>query len=299
MQTKIARSLNQLPKDFTSASRRQFLIASALGLGLSMSPAWASLLASKQKRAVGIQLYTLRDWMAVSVPATLQMIAEIGYKEVEFAGYFAQTPSQIKQWLVNNGLHSPSSHVMLQAMDDNVDKVIEDAIAIGNQYIVIPYLSEQQRGTHIDDYKRLAEKLNVYGERIKKAGIQLAYHNHAFEFEERQNQLPFHILLDETDPTNLVFELDLYWTVKAGLDPVFYFKRNPKRFKLWHVKDMDSNGGFADVGTGTINFPPIFAAADLAGLEHAFVEKDATENKIRTAQVGYKNTLALLNHQIY
>ena len=295
MQAKKIKAVNQTATDMPSEGRRKFLIASALGLGLSMSPASSSALMTSRKM-VGIQLYTLRDWMAVSVPATLQMVAAIGYKEVEFAGFFDQSPSEIKQLLVQHGLRSPSSHVMLQTLDEDLDKVIDEALTIGNRYIVVPYLSQEQRGTHIDDYKAIAEKFNAHGEKIKNAGIQLAYHNHEFEFEKRQNQVPFNILLDETDASNLAFELDLYWTAKSAVDPLQYFKRNPGRFKLWHVKDIDHKGDFADVGAGITDFKPIFAAAKLAGVEHFFVERDVTENKIQTAQVGFKNTLELLSH---
>lgn len=294
MHTKTTQLITKHSADTKLLGRRQFLIASAIGLGLSALPTYSAMLSSPPK-AVGVQLYTLRDWMAVSVPATLQMVAAVGYKEVEFAGFYDQNASQIQQLLLQNGLRSPASHIMLKALDNDLNKVIDESLAVGNKYIVMPYLLDEERGTHIDDYKALAEKLNRYGERIRKAGMQLAYHNHEFEFEKRQNQLPFDILLDETDVANMAFELDLYWTAKAGYDPLDYFKRNPGRFKLWHVKDMDSAGNFADVGTGTIDFKRIFAQAKRAGLEHAFVERDNTGDKMLTLQIGYKNTYDLLS----
>lgn len=279
--------------EFALMDRRKFLIGSAVGLGLTTLPAWA-LAASSVAKPVGIQLYTLRDWMNVSVDATLQMVSSVGYKEVEFAGYYGKSTKQITRLLAEHGLRSPSSHIMLKALDNSLNKVIDDALAIGNKYIVMPYLLEEERGTHIDDYKALAEKLNAYGEKIRKAGMQLAYHNHEFEFETRQNQIPFDILLDNTTFENMAIELDLYWTAKAGYDPLHYFKRNPGRFKLWHVKDMDDKGQFTDVGTGVIDFKTIFEHAKQAGLEHAFVERDSSDDKMRTIQVGFQNTSKLM-----
>ncbi|RDV25595.1 sugar phosphate isomerase/epimerase [Alteromonas aestuariivivens] len=274
--------------------RRQFLKLGATVLSAGMLPNFASFASATSSPQVGLQLYTLRDWMAASVPATLKMVSAVGYSEVEFAGYFDHSASEIRAILNGEGLRSPSAHFALDKMISDTSAILDAAQEVGHQYIVIPYLSKEQRGTHIDDYKKLAQQLNEIGEACKKAGIQLAYHNHDFEFERRQDQLPFDVLLDETEPGLVCMELDLYWTVKAGQDPMTYFNLHPGRFKLWHVKDMDANGEFADVGTGNINFEAIFAQAEKAGVEHFYVERDRTDNKLQTIQQGFLGVSQLL-----
>ncbi|WJG10864.1 TIM barrel protein [Aliiglaciecola sp. LCG003] len=272
--------------------RRRFLKVSAATLGMAALPGSLAF-ASNAPTKVGLQLYTLRDMMAVSVPATLKLVAAVGYKELEFAGYFEHKPSEIRKLLQGEGLTAPSAHISLETFDNGVNGVIDHALEVGHKFVVLPYLSEEQRGKDIDTYKRLAERLNIIGTACSKAGLTLAYHNHAFEFEMRNGQLPFDVLLNETDANLLAMEMDLYWMVKAQQDPLVYFKQYPGRFKLWHVKDMDKAGNFADVGTGTIDFKVIFAQSKLAGVEHFFVERDKTDNKLQTIQQGYKALAAL------
>lgn len=283
-----------MTQQLINSSRRRFMQATAAGVGVAMLPASFSLMASAQPR-VGLQLYTLRDMMAVSVEATLKLVAAVGYKEMEFAGYYEHSPKAIRSLLDGEGMTAPSTHVMLQTFDKLGDnKIIEDAQVVGHNYIVIPYLMPEQRGTTIDTYQKLAERLNELGEKCKKAGIQLAYHNHDFEFEVRSNKVMYDVLLDETDADLVAMEMDLYWVTKAGKDPLAYFKRNPGRFQLWHVKDMDKEGNFADVGTGTIDFARIFAASEQAGVKHRFVERDLTQDKLKTIQTSYQAVAKLM-----
>lgn len=285
----------------TSLSRRQFIQLSVAAAGLATAP---SLLAHSHKshpskapamatNSIGLQLYTLRDMMKISVPATLKLVASVGYNELEFAGYFGHSAKHLKRMLDSEGLTAPSAHVQLEAFDQNLEQVLDDAQTIGHQYLVIPWLSEAQRGVGIAPYQALAEKLNVIGEACSKANITLAYHNHDFEFEVRNDKIPLDILITETDPNLVAMELDLYWVVKAGKNPVDYFKQYPGRFKLWHVKDMAEDGNFADVGTGVIDFADIFAHGHIAGIEHTFVERDQTGDKIATIEQGFKALSAL------
>ncbi|WP_218353850.1 sugar phosphate isomerase/epimerase family protein [Alteromonas lipotrueiana] len=280
----------------SAINRRRFLKLSATAASIATLPLSLSLMAREQQTqaVTGLQLYTLRDWMAVSVPATLKMAAAVGYKELEFAGYFNHKPAQIKQMLNDEGLQAPSVHTPLTAFENSVEKVIESALEVGHRYVVLPYLTEAQRGSHIDVYKKLADNLNVWGEACNRAGLTLAYHNHAFEFIKTNNQLPYDVLLNRTQPELLSMEMDLFWMAKAGQDPLVYFAQHPGRFKLWHVKDMDKAGEFADVGTGVINFAPIFAQAQKAGVEHYFIERDQTEDKLATLKQGHQALSALL-----
>jgi sugar phosphate isomerase/epimerase len=290
------------PMDSLNAAltRRQFMTYSCGALASLSAPMVLAnshkdnaVMHSNSANAVGLQLYTLRDIMKVSVPATLKLVADIGYTEMEFAGYFDHSAKHIKQLLNDNGLTAPSAHIMLEEFDTNLNKVLDDAQTVGHKYLVVPWLSSAQRGVGIAPYQALAEKLNNIGEACRKEGITLAYHNHDFEFENRDGQIPLDVLITQTDPNLVAMELDLYWTVKAGKNPVDYFKAYPGRFKLWHVKDLAEDGGFADVGKGTIDFKDIFAHGELAGIEHKFVERDHTTDRIATVEQGYKAVSAL------
>jgi sugar phosphate isomerase/epimerase len=272
--------------------RRRFMKLSSTILGASLLPGSLAFAADKPS-AVGLQLYTLRDMMAVSVPATLKLVSAVGYKEVETAGYFEYSPREFRKMLDGEGLTSPSAHIRLDLFDKSLNQVIDTAKEVGHEYVVIPYLTVEQRGSGINVYKKLAENCNVYGEACKKVGLKLAYHNHDFEFEMRDGQLPYDVLLQDVDADLMAMEMDLYWMAKAKQDPLAYFKRHPGRFKLWHVKDMDKQGAFADVGTGIIDFPAIFAHAKQAGVEHKVVERDMTDNIVKTIQQGYKAVSAL------
>jgi sugar phosphate isomerase/epimerase len=285
--------------------RRQFLKLSALGLGgavglgvsglgMASMPLSAATTNSAAQVVPGLQLYTLRDLMAQSVADTLKLVAGVGYTQVEFAGYYDKSATELKKIMDSEGLSSPSCHVPLDVMQKDLDKVIEQALVVGHKYLVLPYLMDTDRKT-IDQYKALAAFLNKAGEKIQAAGMQLAYHNHDFEFIKLSNQVPYDILLNETDAKLLQMELDLYWVVKAGHSPLELFARQPGRFPLWHVKDMDKAGAFADVGKGVIDFQPIFAKAKAAGLRHAFVERDQTDNRVETIRQGFSALTKLLS----
>jgi sugar phosphate isomerase/epimerase len=288
-----------LEQQLLDHKRRQFLKLSALGLGvaglgMASLPLSAGATTPAAKVLPGLQLYTLRDLMAQSVADTLKLVAGVGYTQVEFAGYYDQSATQLKKIMDSEGLSSPSCHVPLDMMQKDLDKVIEQALVVGHKYLVLPYLMDTDRKT-IDQYKALAAFLNKAGEKIQAAGMQLAYHNHDFEFVRLSGQLPYDVLLNETDAKLLQMELDLYWVVKAGLSPLDLIARQPGRFPLWHVKDMDKAGAFADVGKGVIDFKPIFAKAEAAGLRHAFVERDQTDNRVETIRQGFSALTKLLS----
>lgn len=224
---------------------------------------------------IGVQLYTVRNEMNKDFDGSLKKIAEIGYKQVEFAGYYNRTPQQVKTLLSQLGLESPSVHVPLADLRDNVAKAIDAAKTIGHRYLICPFLMPQERKT-IDQYKQLAATLNKAGAECKKAGLQLAYHNHDFEFMPLEGKLPYDLLLAETDKNLVKLELDLYWIVKAKQDPIAWIDKHPGRFVAFHVKDKDATPKefFTEVGRGTIQFKPIFAKAKKAGVDLFIVEQD-------------------------
>ncbi len=157
------------------------------------------------------------------------------------------------------------------------DRAVDDAAAVGVKYMVCAYLSAEERGG-LDHYKQLADQFNTAGEKCKKSGMQFCYHNHDFEFEEKDGQLPYNILLNNTNKDLVKMELDLYWATKAKHDPIELFNAHPGRFPLWHVKDMDNTPkqAFTEVGNGVIDFKKIFEQANKAGLKYFFVEQDIT-----------------------
>jgi sugar phosphate isomerase/epimerase len=264
--------------------RRAFLINSGLALGaLALAP---SLAFASKKRNIGLQLYSLRDSLPKDVAGVLQQVAKAGYKEVETYGFsakdgfFGTSVKDFKSILSDNGLKAPSGHYDFSsfAKDGNSDffkASIEAVQTLGGEYVTIPWLEESVRHS-ADDYKRLALKINEAAVLCKDAGLRLAYHNHDFEFKPFGNTTGYDILLKETDKNLVDFELDLYWAVRSGNDPLKLFKENPGRFKMWHVKDMDKTKPEwnTEIGKGAIDFKAIFAEAKLSGMQHFFVEHE-------------------------
>jgi len=170
-----------------------------------------------------------------------------------------------------------SGHYGLNLVKDPTlwKKAVEDARKTGMQYMILPYLQEGDRKT-IEDYKKICGILNKAGEVCNAAGIRFGYHNHAFEFETVDGQIPYDVMLKELDPKKVGMEMDIFWVVNAGQDPVKYFEKYPGRFEQWHVKDMDKNDRMknADVGTGSIDYKTLFAKAKQSGMKHFYVEQE-------------------------
>jgi sugar phosphate isomerase/epimerase len=225
----------------------------------------------------GLQLYTVRRELESDFEGTLARVAALGVREVEFAGYYKQPPRRIREVLARHGLSAPSAHVRPAELRDGLEAAIEAARIIGHRYLVCGYVPAEERRS-LDDYKRLAELLNRSGERARRAGVQLGYHNHDFEFAPLEGRLPYDLILAEADARLVRMEMDLYWITKAGHSPQAYFRRHPGRFQLLHVKDMDRTPRrfFTEVGRGVIDFKGIFAEAGRAGVRHYFVEQDET-----------------------
>lgn len=264
--------------------RRDFIINSGLALGaLAIVPSFAF---SAKPKNIGLQLYTLRDEFSKNVKGVLEHVSKTGYKAVETygfsseKGFFGTSAKDFKKILADNGLKAPSGHYDFSSFikDNNTDFLkasIECANEVGSEYVVIPWLEESLR-SNLDDYKRIAQKANEAAVLCKQSGLKLAYHNHDFEFKKYGNQTGYDILLQETDKKLVDFELDLYWVVHSGNDPVEMFKANPGRFTMWHVKDMDKSKAEwnTEIGEGSINFKSIFAEAKLSGMKHFYVEQE-------------------------
>ena len=277
----------------TLHTRRTFLATlgvAAIGIASRDALADGVLLAPHRKlKKVGLQLYTVRDLMKADLPGTLRKVAQIGYKEVEFAGYYGRTPAQIRALLKQNGLTSPSSHIGLDILEKDSVRAFADAKAIGHQWVTMPYIPEERRKT-VDDWNKIIDLLNQLGPQAKAEGLRLAYHNHDFEIRPVDGVRPLDMMLSKTDPALVDFEMDLYWVVFGGGDPLDFFNRYPKRFALVHVKDSAGppDNKMVDVGKGTIDFPKIFAQSDKAGIKHYFVEHDQPADPIATIRNSYK-----------
>lgn len=270
-------------------NRREFVRGVAAGAAVYAGANWIDILkASPYGLPVGLQLYSVRAELAKDVPGTIKKVAEAGYQQVELAG---QNLAQINPILKANNLVAVSGHYGLQQIGANWQKEVEIAHAGGLKYMVNAFLEGRDRKS-LDDYKRVSQEFNKAGEACKQAGIKFCYHNHNFEFSKFGDTMGYDVLLKETDPKAVNFELDCFWMVHAGHDPVDYFHNHPGRFPLLHIKDLKpglpptvSLGPtkeipFTDVGKGIIDWKRLFTAAKGGGLENFFVEKDASDEPI-------------------
>ena len=283
----MTKTVRREPCAMRRTTRREFLeIMGAVGVGVACSGARRTAHCARLDK-VGLQLYTVRDKMKEDFEGTLARVAQIGYKEVEFAGYFNHTPADVKAILDRHGLSAPSTHIALGDMDE-WKKALDTAKAIGHDYIVVPWIPEEKRKT-LDDWKSGAAVFNQAAQMAKDAGLQFAYHNHDFEFPKVDGQIPYDVLLQNTDPKLVQLEIDLYWITKGGQDPLSYFARWPGRVPLVHVKDSAGapEHKMADVGQGKIDWKRIFAKRDQAGIKHAFVEHDQPPQPFEDIAVSY------------
>ena len=269
--------------------RREFVkTLAAAGVAIACPGAVRTAHPARRLDKVGLQLYTVRDKMKDDFEGTLARVAEIGYKEVEFAGYFDHTPTDVKAILDRHGLSAPSTHIAL-AGEDAWQTSLETAKAIGHEYIVVPWIPEERRKT-LDDWKSVAGVFNRAAKMAHDAGLQFAYHNHDFEFPKVDGQVPYDVLLQNTDPKLVQLEIDLYWMTKGGQDPLAYFARWPGRIPLVHVKDSAGapEHKMVDVGQGKIDWKRIFAKEDQAGIKHFFVEHDQPPQPFDDIAASYR-----------
>ena len=287
---------------FHAMNRRTFLQTATTVTAASFLTSRFAFAAGEHKiEKVGVQLYTIRDEMKADFDGSLAKVAAIGYKEVEFAGYFGRTPQQVRAALEKNGLTSPACHLDYDLLAPGKwPAQIESAKVIGQDYIVNPWIPEPLRKTE-DDWKRVAETFNRAGAESKKAGVQFAYHNHWFEFLPVNGKLPYDTLLTLCDKDLVKMEMDLCWITVGGGDPLKYFDRYPGRFPLVHVKDVKkiprvTTGGAQDfgdtvdlaaVGSGIIDWKRIFAQSDKAGIKHYIVEHDKPAHPFESITESY------------
>lgn len=303
----------------TTGSRRQFLMQSSRLAAAALASTWVSrrAVADPLGRPIGIQLYTVNEAMRDDPAGTLKTLKAIGFGEVETAGFGKLSARQFRRLLDDNGLACPSAHLAFDL--DNLGAAFDDAHALGATYAASGSLDALVRGPKpaagmaramtLDEAKKTAELANRIGSAAKRAGLQYVYHNHDFEFvDQGKGRFGYDVLLRETDPELVRFEIDCGWMVFAGHDPGDYFARYPHRIPLIHVKDFLRAKGRqpdpaenatmqgAELGHGVVDYRPIFAAAKKAGLQHYFVEQEgpfARMSPMRAAHVDYDYLHAL------
>jgi len=227
----------------------------------------------------GIQLWTLRDIIGEDPKGVLKALSEFGYKQIEsYEGdqgiFWGMSPQEYKTYLQELGMDAVSSHCNI---DEDFESKAQQAGEIGMQYLICPWVGPQES---MDDFKRIADQFNDYGDICKKYGLRFAYHNHAYSFQELEGQLPQDYMMENTDPATVDYEMDIYWVVTGGADPMDYLKRYPGRFKLSHVKDRlkdapaDERQASCVLGKGQIDYPPILTLAKEQGMEYFLVEQE-------------------------
>lgn len=286
-------------------SRRRFLIQSGRLGAAALAANWISrnTFANPMGRPVGIQLYTVNIPMQEDAAGTLKQLRDIGFAEVESAGFGKRSAKQFRELLNDAGLVCPSAHLPFDV--DNLGGTFEDAHVLGATYATSGSLVRgdwSKRSMSLDDAKRTAELTNRIGAAAKRAGLQYVYHNHDFEFADHGGAVGYDVLLRECDAELVKFEIDCGWMIFAGRNPIDYFKKYPSRFPMIHVKDfLPAQGKGADAGSaasmrgaelgrGVVDYKPIFAAAERAGLEHYFVEQEgpfSRMNQLQAARVDY------------
>jgi len=280
-------------------NRREFLTSVGAMAGVTMCrpsgalPASSTAAATTRTRLdrIGIQLYSVRRDMQRDFEGTLARIAEIGYREVEFAGLFGRTPAQVRGLLEKLKLTAPSTHLDFNQMrGPGLDALLDSSKELGHEFFATAWIDASLRRTR-DEWSAVAREMNRVGERARARGLRFAFHNHDYELKPIDGRVPLEILLEETDPALVSFEMDIYWLVKGGGDPVAYIRQYPTRFAMLHVKDSAGppDHRMVDVGDGTIDFGRILRA-DLQqrhAVRHVFVEHDQPTDPMLFARKSF------------
>ena len=236
----------------------------------------------------GFQLYTARRELARDFSGTLARIGAIGYDEVEFAGYHGNSPAASRSALRAAGLAAPSAHIGMPELEGDWARTVANAAAIGHDYLIFAWVPDAHRTP--DGYKRLAASFNRVGEVALASGVRFGYHNYTYDFTRAGDGFLYDLLLAETDPRYVTMQLDAYWLVDAGQDPLAYLQRHRGRYSSLHLKDRTADGKMVDVGAGTIDWRRILSAARESGARHFFVEHDDPAD----AFVSARTSLAFL-----
>ncbi|WP_147803255.1 sugar phosphate isomerase/epimerase family protein [Alkalicoccus halolimnae] len=234
---------------------------------------------------LAIQLYSLREETEKDFTGTLKKAADLGYEGVEFAGYGGLKASELKKVLEDLGLKAAGTHVQLDDLEQDLDNIIAYQKEINNGHIICPFLPEELRKDKAS-YEDTAKRLNRVGKVCAEHGMTFSYHNHDFELDSKEGEVPLHLLLRE-EYVNA--ELDIYWLQKAGEDPLQWMKQYKKKTKLLHLKDMTTDGrqDFAELGTGGIDLEAVMTQGKEGNLDWFIVEQDVSHiGALKSAEVS-------------
>ncbi len=270
-------------------SRRTFLQGAAAAgvcaaVGSGAEPAFATPL----DLPLGLQLYSVRELLPKDYDGTLQKLGELGYREVEAAGFFDHRASEVKQAMSRAGLNCVGAHYSIEKLQPQLDEIIQFGKELGLEFIICaaPMAKNAGAGSKtpltLEDWRWNAEQFNRIGERMHAAGLGFGYHNHMHEFREDHGVLPYNEVLRLTDPAYVKMELDCGWMVLGGQNPAYYLERYPERYYMLHVKDFKIVGAVnpaapppsTELGHGSIDYRPIFEAARKTRVKHVFVEQE-------------------------
>jgi len=268
----------------------QLLGATTLATAAGAGTASAEPCRTIPAHAIGMHLYTVRDLLATDPLATLQELAKIGYRCVGVSA-FPRPAAEIRDMCRETRLNPVILHVAHSDITGDWTAKLDDARTIGVRWVVLSSFPSDMYTK--EGMQRGARQLNEAGAAARELGMGMLHHNHDTEFRVVDGQSLYEILLAETDPRTVDFELDLGWAHRAGTDSRRLFADNPDRFPVLHVKDHDGAGSWADVGDGVVDFPRIFGKADRGGVRYWLVERDDQPAPLATARnsFGYLDTV--------
>ncbi len=277
----------------STLSRRKVLQLLAAGVaGSAILPLLAraessGFAARRRIGRIGLQLYTVRSALAKDLEGTIAAVAAAGITELEFAGYYNKTPAWWRELLKQHGLTAPSTHEALPATDSGWPAILDRANSMGHDIVIVPFVGNSYRGSR-DNWLKLSERLDIGALKAKAAGLQFAYHNHDFEFAPVDGTTGYEILTSQTDKALMKLELDMYWAVKAGHDPLAIMTQHSGRVICCHVKDASAapERTMLDVGAGTIDFKTLLAKGRTLGLQHWFIEHDQPTNPLASVKAS-------------
>lgn len=240
---------------------------------------------------IAVQMYTLREHAAEDLDGTFWRLSDIGYKHVEFAGYYGNSVEDVAAMLQRHDLTAPASHIPYSDFESRFDGVIEDARTLGFEWLIVPMAPV--RNVSADEASEIIARLDTFGRKATEAGFKFAYHNHSVEFDTTfdDGTTLFDRMLSGTDANNVKFELDAFWARAGGHDPAEILRNHGDRVRLVHIKDAASDDASRDVpfGEGSLDWNAILEASDAAGVEYYVVEQDKPGDAFDDVAVAFRN----------